>query len=736
MNQHPKIGKDSSSPQSRNPWKDIIVKCKEENCIFYDEFFPPNESSLDGRSRPTIRISQQQQQEEEHEEVGEVIIPETCMSIPTSDTDLKSSLYISTNPYKKKTTTSTEIPAVAVTPNTIPPPPPSSSPAVIPCKCGIPASCKTVQSDGPNYGRPFLSCGRRRPRPQRQSLQNQHHQITPSISNPCDFFQWDDIQNKKMITITTQGFTNEQQQQREKDTLQGIKKKRNPWIDKITWYPIHSLIHNNTNSDKTLHTLSLFGKNHTSSLSSPHYRHVQQGKLLGNCWFLSALAVVAEKSYLIHRLLSSSSLSSSSMQQQQQQQQEEELHSIGCYCIQFFIDGCWESIYIDSYLPILKQQQKQDEETTTTTTIQQHTTTTTTTTTTRKRIKYNPTNNNQQTRIYPAFAAWPQGILWPALIEKAYAKIHGSYLILQGGYISEALEDLTGSPTERLYLVPYRYPHHHHYGDDEEEERRRRRIDNIWIKLLSFTSAGFIMGAATSIDGKDGIVPCHAYSILNVIEIYHAIQGEQRKVTDYFSTRTTTKSIRDDDRKRIYDGIVSEVTDDNKPVILEIHDDDDEKSRNIHDNHDRKRIQDGILDDTVDKNQSVVFEIDDDDDDNGHGEKEEDDDEEVIVLGTYPAVKDTQTNSSETHCEIHNTTIIESSTIRLVHIRNPWGCKEYHGEWSVHSEKWTSALRRQVGSASFQHGDGTFFMSLDEFINRFDHVDVAKCHEVRLFLKW
>ena len=40
---------------------------------------------------------------------------------------------------------------------------------------------------------------------------------------------------------------------------------------------------------------------------------------------------------------------------------------------------------------------------------------------------------------------------WPAIIEKACTKVHGSYSRLSGGYVSEALYDLTGAPIERNY---------------------------------------------------------------------------------------------------------------------------------------------------------------------------------------------------------------------------------------------------------------------------------------------
>jgi hypothetical protein len=38
-------------------------------------------------------------------------------------------------------------------------------------------------------------------------------------------------------------------------------------------------------------------------------------------------------------------------------------------------------------------------------------------------------------------------------VEKAYAKAHGSYHAISGGYISEGLLDLTGCPTETIALL-------------------------------------------------------------------------------------------------------------------------------------------------------------------------------------------------------------------------------------------------------------------------------------------
>ena len=42
--------------------------------------------------------------------------------------------------------------------------------------------------------------------------------------------------------------------------------------------------------------------------------------------------------------------------------------------------------------------------------------------------------------------------MWASLLEKAYAKAHGSYRSISGGQIAEALLDLTGAPTFQVSL--------------------------------------------------------------------------------------------------------------------------------------------------------------------------------------------------------------------------------------------------------------------------------------------
>ena len=48
----------------------------------------------------------------------------------------------------------------------------------------------------------------------------------------------------------------------------------------------------------------------------------------------------------------------------------------------------------------------------------------------------------------PIFTSCQDNEIWMMLLEKAYAKVHGSYYLLKGGFVNEALIDLTGCPSQ------------------------------------------------------------------------------------------------------------------------------------------------------------------------------------------------------------------------------------------------------------------------------------------------
>ena len=73
--------------------------------------------------------------------------------------------------------------------------------------------------------------------------------------------------------------------------------------------------------------------------------------------------------------------------------------------------------------------------------------------------------------------------------------------------------------------------------------------------------------------------------------------------------------------------------------------------------------------------------------------------------------------------------VYEAGGERLIHIRNPWGSGEWSGDWCDTSDKWTPALRRQVGLQSGDKDDGEFFMSFDDYLKYFCMMGICKLHD-------
>ena len=62
--------------------------------------------------------------------------------------------------------------------------------------------------------------------------------------------------------------------------------------------------------------------------------------------------------------------------------------------------------------------------------------------------------------------------------------------------------------------------------------------------------------------------------------------------------------------------------------------------------------------------------------------------------------------------------------VRLVKIRNPYGLKEWAGDWSDKDTKWTPELRQQVGSVDAE--DGIFYISYEDYLNFFYNTTICK----------
>jgi len=95
---------------------------------------------------------------------------------------------------------------------------------------------------------------------------------------------------------------------------------------------------------------------------------------------------------------------------------------------------------------------------------------------------------------------------WVQIIEKAYAKIHGSYGAIEHGVISDALVDLTGEPAELITPIV--------------------DTDELWNRLVTFIEEGYLMGCNIESEEGDpntptefGLLKNHAYGILDIQEV-------------------------------------------------------------------------------------------------------------------------------------------------------------------------------------------------------------------------
>ncbi|GCB79564.1 hypothetical protein scyTo_0018769, partial [Scyliorhinus torazame] len=102
---------------------------------------------------------------------------------------------------------------------------------------------------------------------------------------------------------------------------------------------------------------------------------------------------------------------------------------------------------------------------------------------------------------------------WCALLEKAYAKLNGSYGDLQMGHISDALVDITGGIKTNIFL--------------------KDPPSDLWVRMKRAIDLGSFMGCGTaSVNSKEltlpnGMVLTHAYTVTGVEEVPYKNRIEQ-----------------------------------------------------------------------------------------------------------------------------------------------------------------------------------------------------------------
>eukprot|EP00762_Andalucia_godoyi_P005561 ANDGO_00515.mRNA.1 Calpain-type cysteine protease DEK1 len=194
--------------------------------------------------------------------------------------------------------------------------------------------------------------------------------------------------------------------------------------------------------------------------------------MLGDCYFLSALAVTAKdgdgQTSQIPALFI---IPEGDDTKVREGTSEIPVNSCGVFGVRLFKEGRWVGVVVDDYLPV-------------------------------------------QSNGSLAFVRSKTGHeYWCSLLEKAYAKIHGTYQSIDAGKVHDALVDLTGGVGQLISLAK-----------SDAEVQARIASGELWACLVRYVAQGYLLGASSS-QGSDaeaneyGIVPGHAYSVLDVQEI-------------------------------------------------------------------------------------------------------------------------------------------------------------------------------------------------------------------------
>jgi len=135
---------------------------------------------------------------------------------------------------------------------------------------------------------------------------------------------------------------------------------------------------------------------------------------------------------------------------------QKDKNSAGCYVVRLYVCGQYVDVTVDDYFPVDKNGKL-------------------------------------------VFAGSKNRELWVMLLEKAWAKIHGSYTAIENGDTRESLSAITGAPVE-----------YYKHKDMKEQE--------LWEMIQKFLEENYVLCSSAAIETKS-ITNAYAYTLINVYEI-------------------------------------------------------------------------------------------------------------------------------------------------------------------------------------------------------------------------
>uniref|UniRef100_A0A8C1F9F3 Calpain-3 n=1 Tax=Cyprinus carpio carpio TaxID=630221 RepID=A0A8C1F9F3_CYPCA len=215
---------------------------------------------------------------------------------------------------------------------------------------------------------------------------------------------------------------------------------------------------------------------------------------LGDCWLLAAIACLTLNDIVLKRVVP--------------HDQSFTENYAGIFHFQFWRYGEWVDVVVDDRLPTYKNQ-----------------------------LVF--TRSGQKNEF------------WSALLEKAYAKLHGSYEALKGGNSLEAMEDFTGGLTEfyeiteapkELYNIMRKALKRGSLMSCAIDVRILNELDAVLDKnqlnLINISDASLCVLVPTAQRTKtaSGLVTGHAYSITGVEQLYESHQASRKSQTVYYTS--------------------------------------------------------------------------------------------------------------------------------------------------------------------------------------------------------